>query len=472
MEAGEGAKYNLEVSVEVPESLDKVRGNLAAKVTKRGIAVVGWVVGTNESITEVELVCGSEVIALAPVDVERPDVAEQLAGKFDVDNPGFHLILEPDGTGNSELTVNAIVDDDRVSLGEVKVAVSNRSKPLRLHSKTRTVTWTLLSPPPEREKVLFGKEGWLFLNRDTNDVIGQQTGRVKLSRKKRIAWERVLRNRMGTITRRSTRWLCLVIPDKEFVYSEFLPAGLEPVSRRPVHDFLDTARAIEAPVVYALDALRVEKARHQVFSKTDSHWNQRGAYTACKSITSYFRKGDVEIPLPGEKSIEWFEAEAPGGLGIKLYPEQVSSTTRANLSAHSGRLVFDNGVQNHGRVMVFEQEGDGLSCVVFGESFVQNMLLFLKEAFRRLVFVHTSMLVDEIIAAEEPDLVLSVPLERFLVQVPNDSPGLDGLARSAAEKARKGTLASKQAAFLRGIPRLDEAGTVSQIGLMPWAPSD
>jgi hypothetical protein len=147
--------------------------------------------------------------------------------------------------------------------------------------------------------------------------------------------------------------------------------------------------------------------------------------------------------LPGEKSIEWFEAEAPGGLGIKLYPEQASPTTRANLAAHSGRLVFDNGVQNHGRVMVFEQEGDGLSCVVFGESFVQNVLLFLKEAFRRLVYVHTSMLVEEIIAAEEPDLLLSVPLERFLVQVPDDSPGLAGLTQAAAEEAKIGTLASR-----------------------------
>jgi hypothetical protein len=259
MKAGEGAKYSVDVLVEGPDRLDGVRGNLAAKVTKRGIALVGWAVGINEPITEVELLCGSKVLAHAPLEVERPDVEERLAGKLNVENPGFHLILEPDGVGSSELTVNTVVGEDRVSLGKVKVAVSRRSKVLRLTPERRTVAWTLLSPPPEREKVLFGKEGWLFLNRDTNDVIGQQTGRVKLSRKKRIAWERVLQSRMGTITRRSTRWRCLVIPDKEFVYSEFLPDGIQPASRRPVHDFLDTAKTIEAPVVYALDALRIGK---------------------------------------------------------------------------------------------------------------------------------------------------------------------------------------------------------------------
>ena len=33
----------------------------------------------------------------------------------------------------------------------------------------------------ERNKVIAGKRGWLFLDNDANDVIGQHTGRVKLS---------------------------------------------------------------------------------------------------------------------------------------------------------------------------------------------------------------------------------------------------------------------------------------------------
>jgi hypothetical protein len=328
----------------------------------------------------------------------------------------------------------------------------------------------VLAPPPEREKVLFGKDGWLFLRRDTNDVIGQQTGRVKFSRRQRREWKSVLQQRVTAIGRAGPTMECLVIPDKEFVYPEYLPDEVVPATERPVHDFLRIAEAAELPVTYALDALQEAKTGGEVYPRTDSHWSQRGAFVAYRLLCGSLLERGLAVPRLTEDDIEWSEAIAPGGLGMKLYPEQVSPTIRANLATHSGRLIFDNKVQNHGRVMIFEQDdANGLTCVVFGESFVQNLLVFLKESFTRLVYVHTSMFVGEIVDAEQPDLVLSVPLERFLVQVPDDGPGLRGLTTTAARKAGSGVLAPEEQPFLRRIPRLAEAGGPSQIGNMPWS---
>jgi hypothetical protein len=139
---------------------------------------------------------------------------------------------------------------------------------------------------------------------------------------------------------------------------------------------------------------------------------------------------------------------------MKLYPPEVSTTIRADLEDHSSSLIFDNQVQNPGLVMIFEQSGhdsEGSSCVVFGESFVQNLLVFLKETFSRLVYVHTSMLVPEIIEAEEPDVVLSIPLERFLIEVPDDSIGIAGLTVTATAKAGAGDLAPPEAPFVATV---------------------
>src|ERR1700753_2838649 len=98
-------------------------------------------------------------------------------------------------------------------------------------------------------------------------------------------------------------------------------------------------------------------------------------------------------------------------------------------------LIYDNEVNNHGRVKIFERpDSRAPTCVVFGESFAEALLLFLRESFSRLVFVHTSMFVDEILEQEQPDVVLSIPIERFLVRVPDDEDALMKLGATARAK--------------------------------------
>ena len=63
----------------------------------------------------------------------------------------------------------------------------------------------------------------MFLQRDTNDVIGQHTGRRRLEPGELGAWENVLRDRLALTDRLKATWLCQVAPDKEAVYPEKLP---------------------------------------------------------------------------------------------------------------------------------------------------------------------------------------------------------------------------------------------------------
>jgi len=61
-------------------------------------------------------------------------------------------------------------------------------------------------------------------------------------------------------------------------------------------------------------------------------------------------------------------------------------------------------------------------------------VFFLKESFRRLVFVHTSMFIEEVLAVERPDAVVSLPVERFLIDVPEDTDALVRLAETVRAK--------------------------------------
>jgi hypothetical protein len=476
-EQAPASKFEMDIAIRRGAEVGRlVKGNVNAHQNPRGLAIVGWTLGISDPVRDISVLAEGNLLARAPLDVERPDVADLFGALPDTATPGFHLILEPDGVGTGELTIVAHLDEERqIELATLRVTATPPARSLLRRAlapespRGRTLGWTLLSPPPEREKVLQGEDGWLFLRRDSNDVLGQSSGRVRLGRAKRRGWREVLRRRMDVVQRSGVRWECVVIPDKEFVYAEHLPGGIGKAGRRPVHEFLAVAEELGAPVTYALPALEAAKAETELFPKTDSHWSQRGAFVAYRSTVR-----SLGAPALEEGAIRWVRAEAPGGLGMKLYPPAISTTIRADLDEHSSSLIFDNQVHNHGRVMIFEQSGhdsEGSSCVVFGESFVQNLLVFLKETFSRLVYVHTSMLVPEIIEAEEPDVVLSFPLERFLIEVPDDSVGIAGLAVTAAAKAGSGDLAPAESPFLWGVPHRDGCTDPSIIGLLPWGSS-
>jgi alginate O-acetyltransferase complex protein AlgJ len=445
-------------------------------LARRGIAVIGWVVGNESASTGLKIWSGDELVAQAPVDMKRPDVEAAHPGLPGAADSGFRVILEPENFGTGALSVEADLANGRpVPVGALRVEVRppwlTRLNPWKLVSSLREkhgeIQWTVLSPPEEREKVLVGKDGWLFLRRDSNDVIGQQTGRVRLGRRRRKAWQRLLRERTARAANLGAAWQCLIIPDKEFLYSEHLPDGITSAGRRPVHEILDLASSTGAPVDYALADLEAAKEEEQLFPKTDTHWNQRGSYVAYRSLCRGLASQGLEVPVLSEETISWSRAEAPGGLGLKLYPQPVSATIRADLAEHRARLVSDNRILNHGRVMVFEQDrGDGMSAVIFGESFVQNMLVFLKESFRRLVFVHTSTMAAGVLEHERPDAILSVPLERFLVRVPDDRNALLRLCEEAARKLALNRLSPAHEPFLLNVPRA--ALATERTGAFSW----
>ena len=305
----------------------------------------------------------------------------------------------------------------------------------------------------QQRKALQGADGWLFLRNDKNNVLGQHLGQVRLGVRRRRAWARLLARRMALMDELGATWLCVIAPDKEGVYRELLPAGMTPAARRPVHEILAEAERLSAPVFYPLDRLREAKRVGQPYYQTDTHWNQFGAHAAYVLIVEELVARGIDVPLVAAEDVRWIAEETLGDLGRKLRPQRGGRSVRAELTLHTSRLVFDNRIANHGRKLVFEADDqDRPDCVAFGESYANHLLLFLKESFRRLTFIHTSMVDRELLERERPEVVLTMPLERFMIQVPDDRDARVKLERTVAAKRAEGRVRDGTDRFLRGIP--------------------
>jgi hypothetical protein len=423
------------------------RGAIRAFFDHRGLVVQGWAAGHSSRAQEIEVVDDEAgAISRAPIDMARPDVAEAIGDSQAADSAGFRVVLEAHGSGVRSMTIRVLLaDGSSDSLGHMRLKVAAPGVPLRerlrlrerSNGRTEGVTWSVRSTSGENEKVLRGNDGWLFLRGDSNDVIGQHTGRITLTRGSRRSWSRIIKQRCSLAKHLDVVWLCVVIPDKESVYPEYLPPEVKSSVERPVHQILDTAKRLNAPIIYSLSDLEQAKGAGELYPKTDTHWNHRGAYVVYQRICKELVKRGIEVSALDEEVIEWSDERTPGDLGGKIHPEPIeSSTTRAKLLKPNGRLKFENGIRNRGQVWIFERDDlvDGPTCVVFGESFVGSLFVFLKETFRRVVVVHTSMFVREIVEAEAPDVVLSIPLERFMVRAPDDGEAFLKLASIAREK--------------------------------------
>ena len=273
-------------------------------------------------------------------------------------------------------------------------------------------------------KVVEGREGRLFLANDSNHVLDQHSGALRFDDDQLRQWRLVLETRTAWLERRGSPHFFLVAPNAHSVYPDMLPPGLPSAPERPVHQLLGHLREHEsfARVVYPLEALAA--ADENAYPKTGSHWSPLGASIACAALVEEIRReAPVEGPAPDAYE---FLTLTPffGDLGAKMQPQMTSAFVQADPRAARARRVFDNRVRNTGRRVIFEWDdvGAGPHCMVYGDSYAMRVLPFLAESFARLTFVHMATLDFDLARALEPDVVVGITNERFLISVPQDVP--------------------------------------------------
>jgi alginate O-acetyltransferase complex protein AlgJ len=266
-------------------------------------------------------------------------------------------------------------------------------------------------------KFIEGKDGWLFLDNDLNNVVAQHRGELLLSEEQLERWSDGLERRAAWQRSRGGTYLFLIVPDKHAIYPEYLPPAVVPGPVRPVLQLLDRLRAREttARVVYPVEELHAAKRSHQVYSATDTHWNAYGVFTVYDRIMEELGTLNPVRRVTREE-ITIRERMNAGDLGLKVQPERKSTYAYFNTRHREGRRQWDNGVRGFGRTIEFAcPEAPGTTCVVFGDSATARLSTLLAESFRKVVLHYSTQVDQELAERAEADIVLSVLTERRMV---------------------------------------------------------
>ncbi|MGD0350054.1 MAG: alginate O-acetyltransferase [Verrucomicrobiota bacterium] len=259
--------------------------------------------------------------------------------------------------------------------------------------------------------VIVGRNGWLFLN--DNRTIENYQGVRRFSPQDLLDWQALLEHRRDWLAQLGIKYVFVVAPDKQSVYSEQLPDWMKKV--RPdtkLDQFFAHMRAHSTVEVLDLrPALRAARTIAPTYYQTDCHWNYFGGFVAYQEIVKNLSKqlpGLKPLPLasfklenkpiPSGNLAEWAEVDVNENCAVSLTPKP--DLPRLEMSSKPTECVssFVDFTKN--------PRAQG-SVIVLGDSFRNGLSPFLGYHFGKVTYYSRFPLSEKWIKQEKPDIVIS-----------------------------------------------------------------
>ena len=212
-----------------------------------------------------------------------------------------------------------------------------------------------------------------------------------------------------------------VAPNKEAIYSEFLPAWYRARFRQNprLENFLSSAASSQGLFSVGFhEFLLLSKAQGQLYHKTDTHWNGLGGALATIHLLNELRKVDSRIPAATLADFTKKIEGRPGDLGRMIADDyfRVENDVRYSLEGHPtpeksesvGRMNIYHNAKAVGAPRIL------LYCDSFGSEITQHLI----RLFKNVCFGEpkTNWYLSRIMLEKcQPDIAISLFVERRLM---------------------------------------------------------
>ena len=278
-----------------------------------------------------------------------------------------------------------------------------------------------VSPSP---KVILGRNGWLFYG----DVDLQYYRTLRpLTAAQLDDWQNRLESRRDWLAAREIPYLVVIAPIKSTIYPEYMPRAYNRVHGETRLDQLMAHLNAHSnlAILDLREPLMEAKSHDQVFYRTDTHWNNRGAYVGYKEIMTVLCRWLPQLEAIPVSAFEESDYSEPGRdlpliLGMRPYfwDHYVDlRMIRTNL-AHEVQPGPPAGkLWTRGPDMLFEQPDKRLPrAVMFRDSYATWLIPLLAENFSHILYSWQYTFNYEIVERERPAVVIQEMAERALME--------------------------------------------------------
>ena len=189
-----------------------------------------------------------------------------------------------------------------------------KSFPFRAHFITAyNAVYQTLFHQSGNEKVIVGKDGYLFFEETVDDILDVET----LTEFDLTRLSVVLNDIHRSLDEVGIRSYVMVVPNKATLYEEYLPENLKPIGNKDNLDrYLNLKLDMENIDLYNALKNAKDSSTLPLYHKSDSHWNNFGAAIAYETIMDSVNHDSLELlnQTPQSRN-DW-----QGDLSKMLYP--------------------------------------------------------------------------------------------------------------------------------------------------------
>ena len=287
-----------------------------------------------------------------------------------------------------------------------------RATLIHLHA---LVMYRLLHISPS-DKVLAGRDGWFYYADDYS--LEDYRSQTPFTNAELERWRQVMEARQAWLARRGAKLLLVFACDKYVIYPEYMPTGYQradtPYRLEQLVDYLRHHSNLE--LISLQVPLEVGKATDRLYHRTDTHWNDRGAFIGYREILAALR-----LPPQPLSDFTLFDQQTEGwDLARMMSLDRVISEENLQLIPRKPRRAAvveqdrPDPLWNNGRVGLAVADPTLPRLVMFRDSFGSALVPFLAEHFKRSVFLWQYDFDPAVIEQEKPDYVVWLMTSRRL----------------------------------------------------------
>lgn len=300
-----------------------------------------------------------------------------------------------------------------------------RNHAIRLHNKLNVFVF---KSSPVNVSAFIGKEGWYFFS---GEELKTFVGTELFTQVELVEFMNEMLRRKKIIEEKYNSHLFVsIVPNKANIYPEFMPKHIVKAEKGgyglQMQGYL---KENDIQVIDLYEPLFKAKKEHNVYYKTDNHWNDFGAFIASKAIVDELSKVDPSMKPLNINSYEIKKVREKAGDIAKMLSVEDFLSDENVIPIH---LAGENSYQKDqnkykciaGFPYPYEFEhtrytnNDSLPTIlIIRDSFGAKPFKYIAESCKKCVTIFDAWhygLNEDIIASEKPDFVLYLILESQL----------------------------------------------------------
>lgn len=271
--------------------------------------------------------------------------------------------------------------------------------------------------PPRQsgDYTVLGRYNWLFYR--GNSTISYYRGMNILPEEEMAAYLKTLQQLQDACDKKGIRLCFMVIPNKEEVYSEYMPTyQIADTLKRGERLAAYIAENSKIDFLYPLEELKAGKVCYDTYYQYDSHWNNAGGFLGAQALYQ-------ALGMPVTDFLDWSITQtagaptgliATGGLDPANYPEDHDYAIDYRPGVQITKAEGDKSIfSSTGIYRAWSDCGNDEKLVLLGDSFRVAMLPYLERDFAEICVAHRDEKHKIKQDIREADVLVVMAVERF-----------------------------------------------------------